>query len=82
VPDPSLRTAGSSRNFVPATEVDWIEADGNYVVLHAGAKKHRIRLTLGALAGRLDSTRFVQVHRSAIVNLDKVREVQAWFGGD
>jgi two-component system LytT family response regulator len=69
-------------HFVPAAEVDWIEADGNYVVLHAGAKKHRIRLTLGSLAKRLDAARFVQVHRSAIVNLDKVREVQAWFGGD
>jgi len=69
-------------HFLPAAQVDWIEADGNYVVLHAGPKRHRLRLTLGSLARRMDPARFVQVHRSAIVNLDKVREVQAWFGGD
>jgi len=68
--------------FVPTAEVDWIEADGNYVVLHAGQQQHRLRATLGALVRRLDAERFAQVHRSAVVNLDKVREVQAWFGGD
>ena len=68
--------------FVPAAEVDWIEADGNYVVLHAGQGRHRLRLTLASLLRRLDPARFAQVHRSAIVNVDKVREVQAWFGGD
>jgi len=69
-------------HFVPAAQVDFIEADGNYVVLHVGQKRHRIRLTLSSLARRMDPARFVQVHRSTIVNLDKVREVQAWFGGD
>ena len=69
-------------HFVPAREVDWIEADGNYVILHAGAKRHRVRLSLRSLAGRLDAATFVQIHRSVIVNLEKVRELQAWFGGD
>jgi two-component system LytT family response regulator len=62
--------------------VEWIEADGNYVVLHAGAARHRLRDSIRGLAQRLDATKFAQVHRSAIVNLAHVRELQAWFGGD
>ena len=69
-------------HFVPVEHVDWIEADGNYVVLHEGPRDHRLRGTIRALAARLDPGRFLQVHRSAIVNLDRVAEVQAWFGGD
>jgi two-component system LytT family response regulator len=69
-------------HFVPADEVDWIEADGNYVVLHAGKERHRVRLSLRNLVDRLDPQAFAQVHRSAIVNLRAIRELQVWFGGD
>ncbi|MCA1827220.1 MAG: LytTR family DNA-binding domain-containing protein [Myxococcales bacterium] len=69
-------------HFVAAAEVDWIEADGNYVVLHAGAARHQLRLSLRSVLERLDPDVFVQVHRSAVVNLEKVRELQAWFSGD
>jgi two-component system LytT family response regulator len=69
-------------HFVAADAVDWIEADGNYVVLHAGKARHRVRLSLRGLLDRLDPAGFVQVHRSAIVNLAAIRELQAWFGGD
>lgn len=69
-------------HFVPVEQVDWIEADGNYVVLHEGKRDHRLRGTIRALATRLDPGRFVQVHRSAIVNTGSIAEVQAWFGGD
>jgi len=68
--------------FVPAADVEWIEADGNYVVLHAGTARHRVRESLRSLVERLDAAQFVQAHRSAIVNLAHVRELQAWFGGD
>jgi two-component system LytT family response regulator len=68
--------------FVAAEEVDWIEADGNYVVLHAGAARHRVRETLRALSEMLDPEAFVQAHRSAILNVAHIREMQAWFGGD
>ncbi|MBV9879258.1 MAG: response regulator transcription factor [Gemmatirosa sp.] len=68
--------------FVAVDEVDWVEADGNYAVLHAGAQRHRVRFTIQALARELDPTRFFQIHRSTIVNLDRVKEVQPWFGGD
>lgn len=68
--------------FVPVDDVDWIGTDGNYVVLHVGAATHRVRATLQALVESLDPRAFAQVHRSCIVNLSRVRELQPWFGGD
>ena len=68
--------------FVAAASVDWFEADSNYVVLHVGAVEHRVRTAIGTLARSLDPRQFAQIHRSMVVNLDRVREVQPWFGGD
>jgi two-component system, LytTR family, response regulator len=67
---------------IRAQDVDWIEADGNYVRLHVGKSSHRIRVTLKSLVHRLDPQRFARVHKSAIVNLDRIQEVQPWFAGD
>jgi two-component system LytT family response regulator len=77
----AVRNDGSVR-FVAAHEVDWIEADSNYIVLHVGNAAHRIRATLRDLAGELDPRRFTRIHRSAIVNVERIRELQPWFGGD
>ena len=63
-------------------EVDWLEAHDNYVRVHAAGAAHLLRGTLGALEARLDPRRFARVHRSTIVNLDRVREIQPWFHGD
>jgi two-component system LytT family response regulator len=68
--------------FVRAVDVDYFEAAGNYVRLHVKDRQFEIRATLRTLAAKLDPARFVRVHKSAIVNIDRVREVQAWFGGD
>lgn len=68
--------------FVPARSVDWFEADSNYVVLHVGTAAHRLRTAIGILARSLDPRQFAQIHRSIIVNVERVREVQPWFGGD
>ena len=68
--------------FVRTADVEWIEAAGNYVRLHAGGRTYVVRTTLAALAGRLDAERFRRTSRSALVNLDRVREVQPWFHGD
>lgn len=67
---------------VAADRVDWIEADDNDVVLHVGRDAHRIRGTLATLATRLDPAHFARIHRSTIVNVDRVREVQPWFHGE
>jgi two-component system LytT family response regulator len=68
--------------FVRVDEVDWIEADDYYAKLHVAGKTHLLRETMGSLEARLDSARFFRVHRSAIVNLDRVREVQFLFRGE
>jgi len=68
--------------FVRTADVDWIEAAKNYVRLHAGDRTHTVRMTLVALEARLDPGRFRRISRSALVNLDRVREVQPWFHGD
>ncbi len=67
---------GAARTFlVEDRRVAWIEGAGNYVVLHADGQRHLYRALLGRLAEKLDPARFVRVHKSAIVNLDFVREL-------
>ncbi len=73
---------GEGVGFVESERVDWIEAAGNYVRLHVGTRTHLIRSTLAGIAVALDPSRFVRIHRSTIVNLDRVREIQPWVGGD
>jgi two-component system, LytTR family, response regulator len=68
--------------FLKLGEIDWIEAADNYVCLHCGKDTHVLRETMSELEARLDPARFIRVHRSAIVNLDCIRELQPWFRGD
>jgi two-component system LytT family response regulator len=68
--------------FLPAGEIDWIEAQGNYVNLHAQGSAHLFREPLGSLAARLDPRRFRRIHRSTIVNLDSIRELRPCLHGD
>jgi two-component system, LytTR family, response regulator len=77
----AVRSKGGIR-FVRADEVDWIEAASNYAVLHAGPAEHVVRTTMADLEKRLDPRKFVRAHRSAIVNLEAVREIQPLFHGD
>jgi two-component system LytT family response regulator len=74
--------SGDHIHFIRVDEVEWFEAEGNYVVLHHGGEEARIRSTLTGLEEALDPDRFVRVHRSVIVNLDHLDEVQPWFSGD
>lgn len=68
--------------LVSAAEIGWIEAAGNYAILHVGGEKHEIRSSLARLESELDPASFVRVHKSAIVNLARVREVEPWISGD
>lgn len=68
--------------MIRLNDVQWIESAGNYVVLHVGKEKHQLRETLTNLESRLDPGQFVRIHRRVIVNVDAMRELQAWFGGD
>ena len=76
-----VKTAGRVF-FLRPTEVDWMEAAGNYVRLHVGKETHLVRETMKGLEERLDPDTFVRIHRSRIVNLDRVRELQPWFHGE
>ncbi|MCC6243736.1 MAG: response regulator transcription factor [Gemmatimonadaceae bacterium] len=67
---------------VMLSDVQWIEADGNYVILHAGRERYQVRETLTSLESRLDPSRFVRIHRGTIVDMRAMRELQPWFGGD
>ena len=68
--------------FIKADEVDWIGAEGNYVNLHVGREAHLLRETMSHLATKLDPEKFVRIHRSTIVNVDRVKELQPLFSGD
>ena len=68
--------------FVKTTEIDWIEADRNYVKLHVGTVAYTIRDRISHLEETLDPRLFARIHRSTIVNLNRVREMQQWFSGD
>ena len=63
-------------------EVDWIEAASNYVRLHAGGKEYLLRETMTALEAKLNPGDFVRIHRSTIVRVDKIRELEPLFQGD
>jgi two-component system LytT family response regulator len=68
--------------FIKTDDIHWIEAEGNYVRLHSGKESHLLRETISALESQLDPKKFMRVHRSTIVNLDCVKELQSWFHGD
>jgi two-component system LytT family response regulator len=65
--------------FIKTEEIDWIEAEGKYVRLHVGRESHLLREAIGSLEAQLDPARFLRIHRSTIVNIDRIQELQPWF---
>jgi two-component system, LytTR family, response regulator len=76
-----IKTAGRVV-FVEVDEIDYLEAAGNYVVLHAGGQEYRTRETMNVFEQRLAEAQFVRIHRSAIVNRKRVKELRPWFTGE
>ncbi|HEX8723899.1 MAG TPA: LytTR family DNA-binding domain-containing protein [Gemmatimonadaceae bacterium] len=68
--------------FLRQEEIDWVEAAGNYVRLHVGGTAHVLRQSMKNMETRLDPDVFVRIHRSAIVNADRIRELQPWLHGE
>jgi len=68
--------------FVRTDEIDWIEAAGNYVRLHMKDQSHLFRETMNQMESRLDPQRFFRIHRSRIVNTERIKELQPWFNGE
>jgi len=74
--------SGGRITFLRTDEIDCIEACGNYVKLCVGTEEHLLRMTMSALEGRLDPERFLRIHRSTIVNVERVKELQSTFHGE
>ena len=73
---------GSAIVLVRPRDVDWIEAQGNYVIVHTAKAPFTVRETIGGIEAQLDPARFRRVHRSAIVNVEKIRELRPQAHGD
>ena len=73
---------GSSTSFVPIREIDWIDAAGDYMCVHVGKKTHIMRITMKELEAKLDPSVFQRVHRSTIVNLDRVEKASSHVNGE
>jgi two-component system LytT family response regulator len=69
-------------SFVRTENVDYIQAAGNYAELRVATESHLLRRTMQALEAELDPDCFVRIHRSTIVNLTRIKELQSSFGGD
>jgi two-component system, LytTR family, response regulator len=74
--------AGGKVLFVKPGDIDWIEADGKLAQVHVGRETLAVRIPLKRLEERLEPHGFVRVHRSAIVNVDRIRELEPWFHGE
>ncbi|HEY9154606.1 MAG TPA: response regulator [Opitutaceae bacterium] len=68
--------------FIPVDATDWLEASGNYVGLHVGGKTHLIHETLRVIERSLDPKKFLRIHRSTIVNVDRIKELQPFANGE
>ena len=80
--DRLLVKQGDRHVLVRTSALQWVEAEDNYVRLHVEGTSHLLRQTMTGLLARLDPAQFRRIHRSAIVNLDCIREFQPWTGGD
>jgi len=68
--------------FLKTAEIDWIEAEGDYVKFHVAGRTHLMRGTMASLEARLDPARFIRIHRSTIVNSDRLRKLSPSFEGE
>src|SRR6266567_3863305 len=84
IPQPNklIIKAGGRVVFLDADEVDWIEAASNYVKVHADKESYLVRESIGAFSGRLDLAQFVRIHRSAIANISKIKELHPCNTGE
>ncbi|CAN5232024.1 LytTR family DNA-binding domain-containing protein [soil metagenome] len=72
---------GQRTSFIHATEIDCIEARRNYIDLHAGTARHELHTALRTFEQKLDPRRFLRIHRSLVINMERVEEIQNWFNG-
>jgi two-component system LytT family response regulator len=76
-----VRTDGRVR-LLPVGEIDWLESSDNHVLIHTNGQVHSVRQTLQGLESSLSPAEFVRVHRSSMVNVARIKEIQPWFNGE
>ena len=81
-PERLIVKSGGRVFFVRTEDIDWVEASGNYVKIHAKGEAHLIRESMKNMETKLDAKTFVRIHRSAIVNIDRIKELEPWFHGE
>ncbi len=81
-PDRIVIKSSGRIHFAPVDTIDWIEAAGKYLDIHAGKDVHRIREGMNELETRLDPEKFARIHRSYIVRIARIREMQSWHKGE
>ncbi len=81
-PDRLVVKDGETVLVIPTRDIDWCEADDNYVRIHAGPRRHFVRMTMRRLEEQLSRATFARIHRSTIVNLERVRECAPLGGGE
>ena len=82
IPDRFIIKSGGRVVFLKVEEIDWMCAVGNYVRLQVGRDSHLMRETMTGMEAKLNPDSFMRIHRSTIVNLDRVKEVQPWAKGE
>jgi two-component system LytT family response regulator len=80
-PDRLAVKSGGHIHFVRTGELDYVQSAGNYVRLHVGLKSYLLRETMNDIQAKLNPQQFVRIHRSTMVNIESVKELQPWFGG-
>lgn len=74
--------SGGRVTFVDVDQIDWVEAEGNYVRIHTAGESHLVRETMAKLQARLEPERFFRIHRSRLVNVSRIKELRLGAGGD
>ena len=80
-PERIVVKSGGHVLFLRTAELDYVESAGNYVRLHVAGKSHLLRETMNEMQAKLHPQKFVRIHRSTLVNVERVKELQPWFGG-
>ncbi len=81
-PDRLVLKSSGKIYFVKTEDIDWIEAAGNYVKIHAEGKSHMLRETMTGIEKKLPPDKFLRIHRSSLVNIDRIKELNPLFSGD
>jgi two-component system LytT family response regulator len=82
IPERILVKSGGRISIIETNQVDWVESAGNYVTLHVGKEKYMIRETMKNMENRLSTNTFSRIHRTVIVNINRIQEIKSHYYGD